>query len=90
MAKKIDIKVTEVTPKNMQEVLDYFSELFESGNVKSFHIGHDDDSKSVLVDLDTGDVEISYPDGSGEKISGTDPRAKEYWDFFGHGNDGDA
>ncbi len=55
-----------------------------------YSVGHNADRKDVLIDLDTGDVEITYPDGSVEKIAGTDPRAKEYWDFFGNGEDGDA
>jgi len=41
----------------------------------------------VFVNLDTRDVEITYPDGTVEKIAGTDPRAKEYWDPHGHGNE---
>jgi hypothetical protein len=92
MAKKIDIRVTEVTPENMQDVLDHFSDLFDSGNAMGcgFSIGHNADRKEVWVDFNTGDIDITYPDGSAEKIAGTDPRAKEFWDFFGHGDDGDA
>jgi hypothetical protein len=84
MVKKADVQVTEVTPEMMQDVLDHLSDLYESGDVVGIGYGNPDGG-DVWVDLDTGDVEITYPDGSVGKIAGTDPRAQEYWNPFGIG-----
>lgn len=69
-----------------------FSDLFDSDGITGtgFSVGHNADRKYIWLDFKSGDVEITYPDGSAEKISGTDPRAKEYWNFFGNDEDGDA
>lgn len=78
MAKKIEIKVTKVTRKNKQVVLDFFEELFTSGKVIDAVYGFTNDGKDYCIELETGDIEITHLDGHIEKISGTDPRAKTF------------
>ena len=82
MVKKADVQVTEVTHENIREVLDFFEELFASGNVVESVFGYSDDGVDICIDIETGDVEVTHSDGSVEKISSTDPRVKTYWDRF--------
>jgi len=84
--KKVGVQITEVDPENIQEMFDQFSDVFGSENVIGFGYGSADGG-DVWVDLASGDVEITYPDQSVEKIAGTDPRAQSYWDPFGYGNE---
>lgn len=84
--KMADVQITEVAPENIQEMFDHVSNVFGSENVIGFGYGSPDGG-DVWVDLTTGDVEITYPDQSVEKIAGTDPRAQSYWDPFGYGNE---
>lgn len=77
MAKRNRVKVTKLTRKNKQSVLDRLCDSIESGNAEGF--GYGGPNGDVWVDLDTGDVDIIYPDGSSEKIAGNDPRAQDYW-----------
>ena len=80
MTKKTEIRITEITHWNRNEVLDFFDELFTSENVISAVYGFTDDGKDFCIDLETGDVEITHLDGYIEKIPGTDPRAKTFLD----------
>lgn len=85
MAKRNCVKVTKLTHENKQSELDHFCDLFNSGNAMGFGYGGPDGD--VWVNLDTGDVDITYPDGSVEKIAGTDPRAQAYWNPNGYSNE---
>ena len=42
---------------------------------------------NIWVDIETGDVEIIYPDGSVSALAGTDTKAKEYWDRYCYGDE---
>lgn len=85
MAKKAGVQATKVSRKNMGGLIDHFSNSIESGNALGFGFGGPDGD--VWVDFGTGDVDVTHPDGSVEKIAGDDPMAEAYWNPFGYSNE---